>query len=107
MRIAKQGCGLSRPNLRNQASRNRCGSCRLLDAIAFANAEREDGIFPLLTTDRQLTAEDVLRAHKRQPIIEKRFSQLKTDFAVAPVDLKDMGRIQGLLAIYFFVLLDQ
>jgi len=78
-----------------------------LDAVAFANAEREDGIFPLLTNDRQLTAEEVLRAYKRQPIIEKRFSPLKTDFAVAPVYLKDVGRIQGLLAIYFFVLLVQ
>jgi transposase len=78
-----------------------------LDALAFANAEREDGIFPLLTNDKQLTAEEVLRAYKRQPIIEKRFSQLKTDFAVAPVYLKDVGRIQGLLAIYFFVLLVQ
>jgi transposase len=78
-----------------------------LDAVAFANAEREDGIFPLLTNDKQLTAEEVLRAYKRQPIIEKRFSQLKTDFAVAPVYLKDVGRIQGLLAIYFFVLLVQ
>lgn len=78
-----------------------------LDAVAFANAEREDGIFPLLTNDRQLSAEEVLRAYKRQPLIEKRFSQFKTDFAVAPVYLKDVGRIQGLLAIYFFVLLVQ
>ncbi len=44
-----------------------------LDAVAFANAELEDGIFPLLTNDKQLTAEEVLRAYKRQPIIEKRF----------------------------------
>jgi transposase len=78
-----------------------------LDAVAFAKAELEDGIFPLLTNDKQLTAEEVLRAYQRQPIIEKRFSQLKTDFAVAPVYLKDVGRIQGLLAIYFFVLLVQ
>jgi len=49
----------------------------------------------------------VLRAYQRQPIIEKRFCQLKTDFAVAPVYLKDVGRIQGLLAIYFVVLLEQ
>ncbi len=42
-----------------------------LDAVAFTNhAEREDGIFPLLTNDKQLTAEEVLRAYKRQPIIE-------------------------------------
>lgn len=78
-----------------------------MDALAFANAEREDGIFPLLTNDRQLSAQEVLRAYKRQPLIEKRFSQMKTDFAVAPVYLKDVGRIQGLLAIYFFVLLVQ
>ena len=78
-----------------------------LDPAAIAAAEREDGLFPLLTNDRQLTAEEVLRAYKRQPLIEKRFSQFKTDFAVAPVYLKDIGRIQGLLAVYFFVLLVQ
>jgi transposase len=78
-----------------------------LDPAALAEAEREDGIFPLLSNDRQLTAEEVLRAYKRQPLIEKRFSQFKTDFAVAPVFLKDVARIQGLLAIYFFVLLVQ
>ena len=78
-----------------------------LDAASLAEAEREDGVFPLLTNDRQLSAEEVLRAYKRQPLIEKRFSQFKTDFAVAPVYLKDVGRIQGLLVVYFFVLLVQ
>lgn len=78
-----------------------------LDTAALAAVEREDGVFPLLTNDRQLSAEEVLRAYKRQPLIEKRFSQFKTDFAVAPVYLKDVGRIQGLLAVYFFVLLVQ
>jgi transposase len=78
-----------------------------LDAAALATAEREDGVFPLLTNDRELSAEDVLRAYKRQPLIEKRFSQFKTDFAVAPFYLKDVARIQGLLAVYFFALLVQ
>ena len=78
-----------------------------LDPAALAAAAREDGVFPLLSNDRQLTAEQLLRAYKRQPLIEKRFSQFKTDFAVAPVYLKDIGRIQGLLAVYFFVLLVQ
>ena len=54
-----------------------------------------------------MTAEEVLRAYKRQPIIEKRFSQLKTDFAVAPIYLKSVTRIQALLAVYFFVLIVQ
>ena len=38
-------------------------------------------------------------------MIEKRFSQLKTDFRVAPVYLKEVSRIQALLCVYFLVLL--
>ena len=78
-----------------------------LDQKLLAEAEREDGVFPLLTNDRAFDAEQVLRAYKRQPLIEKRFSQFKTDFAVAPVYLKNVARIQGLLAVYFLVLLVQ
>jgi transposase len=78
-----------------------------LDLEALSEAEREDGVFPLLTNDRKLSATEVLRAYKRQPLLEKRFSQFKTDFAVAPVFLKNVSRIQGLLAAYFFALLVQ
>ena len=78
-----------------------------LNVEAIAEAQREDGVFPLLTNDRKLSATEVLRAYKRQPLLEKRFSQFKTDFAVAPVFLKNVSRIQGLLAAYFFALLMQ
>jgi transposase len=78
-----------------------------LDLEAISEAEREDGVFPLLTNDRELSATEVLQAYKRQPLLEKRFSQFKTDFAVAPVFLKDVSRIEGLLAAYFFALLMQ
>lgn len=78
-----------------------------LNLEALAEAEREDGVFPLLTNDRKLSATEVLRAYKRQPLLEKRFAQFKTDFAVAPVYLKNVSRIQGLLAAYFFALLVQ
>ena len=78
-----------------------------VDMLAVAAAEAGDGVFPLLTNDRSLSAEQVLRAYKRQPLIEKRFSQFKTDFAVAPVYLKNVARVQGLLAAYFLVLLIQ
>jgi transposase len=78
-----------------------------LDVEALSEAEREDGVFPLLTNDRKLSATEVLQAYKRQPLLEKRFSQFKTDFAVAPVFLKNVSRIQGLLAAYFFALLMQ
>jgi transposase len=78
-----------------------------LNVEALSEAELEDGVFPLLTNDRKLSATEVLRAYKRQPLLEKRFSQFKTDFAVAPVFLKNVSRIQGLLAAYFFALLVQ
>ncbi|MDA1054634.1 MAG: IS1634 family transposase [Planctomycetota bacterium] len=74
---------------------------------SLQRARRGDGVFPLITNDRQLTAEAVLRAYKRQPIIEKRFSQLKTDFNVAPVYLKEVSRIESLLCVYFLALLLQ
>jgi transposase len=77
------------------------------DPIRLAEEQADDGVFPLISNARDLTAEELLRAYKRQPVIEKRFSQLKTDFAVAPVYLKDVGRIQGLLGAYFLVLLVQ
>ena len=80
--------------------------CWSVDPVRLAEAESLDGIFPLIT-NTQLTAEEVLRAYKRQPTIEKRFSQLKTDFAVAPIYLKSVTRIQALLAVYFFVLIVQ
>ncbi len=66
-----------------------------------------DGTFPLITNAEDLSEEEVLRAYKRQPLIEKRFSQFKNDFEVAPVFLKEVSRIQALLGVYFFVLIVQ
>ena len=66
-----------------------------------------DGIFPLITNALTPTAQELLLAYKGQPTIEKRFSQLKTDFEVAPVYLKETTRIQALLCVYFFVLLTE
>ena len=76
-----------------------------IDAEQVQRERQTDGIFPLVTNDRQLGALEVLHAYKRQPQIEKRFEQLKTDFAVAPVFLKDVGRIEALFCVYFLVLL--
>jgi transposase len=78
-----------------------------IDPIRMAEAEATDGIFPLISNVDEMTPEEILRAYKRQPIIEKRFSQLKTDFAVAPIYLKSVTRIQGLLAVYFLALIVQ
>lgn len=76
-----------------------------IDAAAVVQAQKFDGVFPLVSNDASLSALETLLAYKRQPTIEKRFEQLKTDFAVAPVWLKDVRRIEGLLHVYFIVLL--
>ena len=49
----------------------------------------------------------MLEAHKGQPIIEKRFEQLKTVHEIAPVYLKNEGRIEALFTLYFLGLLVQ
>lgn len=77
------------------------------DGKALESAAARDGLFPLITNLHDWDAGEVLKAYKRQPVIEKRFSQLKTDFCVAPVYLKSVTRIVGLLAVYFFALMVQ
>jgi transposase len=79
-------------------------SYRIDDARVALDA-RSDGCFPLVTNVADFSELELLQAYKRQPVIEKRFSQLKTDFEVAPVYLKAVHRIQALLCVYFFVLL--
>jgi transposase len=76
-----------------------------IDDARVAEEACSDGIFPLVTNVLDLSALELLRVYKRQPTIEKRFSQLKTDFEVAPVYLKSVHRIQALLCVYFFALL--
>jgi transposase len=79
-------------------------TCRV-DAARLAEAARCDGIFPLISNEATMSATELLLAYKHQPMIEKRFTQLKTDFVVAPVYLKEVSRIQALLCVYFLVLL--
>jgi transposase len=76
-----------------------------IDVARTAEDARSDGVFPLVTNVVDICELELLKTYKRQPTIEKRFSQLKTDFEVAPVYLKAVHRIQALLAVYFFALL--
>ena len=76
-----------------------------VDLARLDEEARCDGIFPLITNDLKMSAKDSLLAYKHQPMIEKRFAQLKTDFVVAPVFLKEVSRIQALLCVYFLALL--
>ena len=77
------------------------------DSSALERASGDDGVFPIITNLVDWTPVEILQAYKRQPIIEKRFSHLKTDFQVAPVYLQSVSRIVGLLAVYFFALMTQ
>ena len=78
-----------------------------IDVVKVAEAGLTDGIFPLVTNVDELSDREVLDAYKNQPLVEKRFEQLKTDFEVAPVYLKEVRRIQALLCVYFFALIAQ
>jgi transposase len=69
--------------------------------------EKSDGMYPLLTNDRNLSPAQVLQAHKGQPTIEKRFEQIKTVHEIAPVYLHNEGRIEALFTLYFLALLVQ
>ena len=79
----------------------------ITDEQAIAYDHKSDGMYPLMTNDRSLSPAQVLHAHKGQPMIEKRFEQLKTVHEIAPVFLKDEGRIEALFTLYFLALLVQ
>jgi len=76
-----------------------------INHAVLAAEQLGDGAFPLIINGLQLTEQELLLVYKGQPMVEKRFAQLKTDFAVAPIYLKETSRIQALLCMYFFVLL--
>jgi transposase len=76
-----------------------------LDHDRLAAEARCDGVFPLVTNVTAMSTQELLLAYKQQPLIETRFSQLKTDFVVAPVFLKEVSRVQALLCVYFLALL--
>lgn len=71
---------------------------------AIRYAARCDGIFPL-TTNKNDSGSAILKIYKFQPRLERRFSQLKSVYDVAPVFLKNPARIEALLFLYFVALL--
>ena len=79
----------------------------LINEEHIAYDRKSDGMYPLLTNDPTLTNVQALEAHKRQPTIEKRFEQTKTVFEIAPVLLKNEGRIEALFFVYFLAMLVQ
>ena len=78
-----------------------------VDENMIAYDRKSDGMYPLLTNDRDLSIQEAFAAHRRQPAIEKRFEQLKTVFELAPVFLKNEARIEAFFFVYFLALLVQ
>ncbi|MEW6282754.1 MAG: IS1634 family transposase [Candidatus Eremiobacterota bacterium] len=94
------------PNTRyRKLVRGRFGIDWQVDAEAVRLEARTDGIFPLITNDRNLTIHKLLLAYKRQPLVEQRFDGLKNAHDVAPQYLKRIWRIEALLCCYFLALL--
>jgi hypothetical protein len=77
------------------------------DSAAVAREARCDGLFPLMTNDKGLGLAEALAKYKYQPFVEKRHEQLKSVFGMAPVWLKNVGRIESLLWLYYVVELVQ
>jgi transposase len=76
-----------------------------VDALTLQLEARSDGIFPLTTNDKKLSMLEALDAYKGQPMIEKRFQQLKSVFNLRPVLLQNHLRVEAFLVVYFLVLL--
>jgi len=76
------------------------------NAIRIRQEANTDGVFPLITNlPAQKKAVDVLQIYRYQPYLERRFENLKTEYAVTPVYLKSPQRIVGLVHVYFLALM--
>ena len=76
-----------------------------VDETQVAHDAASDGMWPLITNDRDMPAAELLAAYKWQPNLEKRHAQLKGTQLVAPMWLRDPARIEGLLTCHFIAML--
>ena len=77
------------------------------DMVALQKELRVDGIFPLLSTDKSISAKKALQAYKYQPHLEKRFSQYKNVLNGAPLLFKKIERVEAITYLYFLALILQ
>ena len=77
------------------------------NATVLRQEARTDGVFPLLCTDKDLTAKEVLQAYKYQPRLEKRFQQFKHIHHGAPLLFKKLERIEATMFAFFIALMIQ
>lgn len=77
------------------------------DKEALKNEKNIDGIFPLLNTDKNMSAKETLKAYKYQPRLEKRFTQFKSSHKAAPLLFKKIERVDSNMFIFFISLMLQ
>ena len=75
--------------------------------LVLKQEAKTDGVFPLLCTDKDLTAKEVLKAYKYQPRLEKRFAQFKSTHYAAPLLFKSIERIEANMFGFFIALVVQ
>jgi transposase len=68
-----------------------------MNQVEVTKQARTDGVFPLLTNNKEKPAREILEIYKYQSFLENRHSQLKTHLEVAPVYLKKPERVLALL----------
>ena len=73
------------------------------DAEALRREALCDGLFPLMTNEETLSLNEALLKYKYQPFVEKRHEQLKSVFGVTPMWLKNVGRVESMLWLYYVV----
>ena len=67
----------------------------------------QDGIFPLLCTDSNISCKQAFKAYKYQPRLEKRFSQFKKFHNAAPLLFKKIEHIEANMFGFFIALVIQ
>jgi transposase len=74
---------------------------------ALREAEKTDGVFPLITNldEKTYRPQKILEIYKFQPFLEKRNSQIKTYQEIAPVYLKNGKRVVAFLHIHVMALM--
>jgi transposase len=77
------------------------------NAVRLRQEANTDGVFALVTNlpEKITKKAEVLRIYRYQPYVERRFENLKTEYAVRPVYLKDSRRVIGLVHVYFLALM--
>jgi len=74
---------------------------------ALKQEKNVDGVFPILTTDPDISPKEALLAYKYQPNLEKRFSQFKSIHNAAPIFFKKIERVEANMFLFFISLILQ